>query len=83
MVPMKFAPVWNKEKKFYEITSDQIPRLIFARNAEFFASTYTSYDHVSNYDFRYISGQDSFERDYLYIYSDRPLYKAGDTIYFK
>jgi uncharacterized protein YfaS (alpha-2-macroglobulin family) len=40
-------------------------------------------DATSNYDFKYVAGQDSSERDYLYLYTDRPLYKVGETVFYK
>ncbi|MBP8017071.1 hypothetical protein KAZ01_03620, partial [Candidatus Gracilibacteria bacterium] len=41
------------------------------------------YDEASNYDFRYISGQDSSIKDFLYIYTERPIYRPGDTVFYK
>lgn len=79
-----FPIKWNASKKYYELT-DPENRLSFltARNDQFFGVLDKSSDQVSNYDFKYISGQDSATKDYLYIYSDRPLYKAGDTVFYK
>ena len=47
-----------------------------AKNNQFFGVLDKNSDQVSNYDFKYIAGQDSSTKDYLYMYSDRPLYKA-------
>ncbi len=41
------------------------------------------YDSFSNYDFKYISGESSSQKDYLYLYTERPIYKPGDIVYFK
>lgn len=74
----KVFPIkWNASKKYYELT-DPENRLSFlvAKNDNFFGVLDKNSDQVSNYDFKYIAGQDSSTKDYLYMYSDRPLYKA-------
>jgi uncharacterized protein YfaS (alpha-2-macroglobulin family) len=43
----------------------------------------TSNDATSNYDFKYISGLDSSTSDFLYLYTERPIYRPGDTVFFK
>lgn len=40
-------------------------------------------DITDNYDFGYIAWQDSAEKEFLYLYTERPLYKPWDTVYFK
>jgi uncharacterized protein YfaS (alpha-2-macroglobulin family) len=40
-------------------------------------------DRQDNYDFGYIAGNNSAEREFLYVYTERPIYKPGDTIFFK
>lgn len=40
-------------------------------------------DHLSNYWFKYISWETTSEKKYLYLYTERPIYKPGDTVYFK
>ncbi|MDD2515797.1 MAG: MG2 domain-containing protein, partial [Candidatus Gracilibacteria bacterium] len=57
--------------------------LVVAKNDKYFAVVSKDEDMTSNYDFKYIFGQDSSTKDYLYIYPDRPLYRPGDTVYFK
>lgn len=82
--PRAFPIKWNAAKKYYEL-SDPGNKLSFliARNDRYFGVLDKNSDQVSNYDFKYIAGQDSSTKDYLYMYSDRPLYKAGDTVFFK
>lgn len=82
--PKPFPVKWNPDKRYYEV-SDPENRLSFliARNDRYFGVLDKSSDQVSNYDFKYIAGQDSMTKDYLYMYSDRPLYKAGDTVFYK
>jgi len=40
-------------------------------------------DITQNYDFGYIAGQGSATKDFLYLYTERPIYKPGDTVYYK
>lgn len=40
-------------------------------------------DITENYDFGYIAGQGSWEKEFLYLYTERPIYKPGDTVYYK
>lgn len=80
----KFSIKWNALKKYYELSDPENKlALLVAKNDQFFGVLDKSSDQVSNYDFKYISGQDSTTKDYLYLYSDRPLYKAGDTVFYK
>ena len=79
-----FPIKWNASKKYYELTDlENRLSLLVAKNDQFFGVLDKGSDQVSNYDFKYISGQDSTTKDYLYMYSDRPLYKAGDTVFYK
>lgn len=74
----KSSPItWNPGKSYYELTDPENRiGLIVARNNEYFGVLNKNTDQTSNYDFKYISGQDSTTREYLYMYSDRPLYRA-------
>ena len=75
---------YNTSKKLYTITDPDFQLdLLIAKNRDYFAMLNLGSDETSNYDFKYISGQDASNRDYLYIYPDRPLYKPSDTVYFK
>ncbi len=38
---------------------------------------------TSNYDFKYISWVSSSQKNFLYLYTERPIYKPWDTVYFK
>lgn len=81
---LKLPIKWNTKKRFYEFTDSKNKlSLLIAKNDQFFGVLNKNSDQVSNYDFKYISGQDSSTKDYLYMYSDRPLYRAGDTVFFK
>jgi len=82
--PKSFSIKWNATKNYYEVSDpDNKLELLIAKNNQFFGVLNKGSDQVSNYDFKYIAGQDSYTKDYLYLYSDRPLYRAGDTVFFK
>lgn len=82
--PSNALIAWNVKKQAYELNDPKNSvTLVVAKNSKYFGIVSKSSDQVSNYDFKYISGQDSSTKDYLYIYSDRPLYHAGDTVYYK
>lgn len=40
-------------------------------------------DGVSDYDFGQFGGADTSNREYAYLHTDRPIYRAGDTVYFQ
>ena len=75
--PKSFPIKWNATKKYYELTDPKGElSFIVAKNDGFFGVLDKNSDQVSNYDFKYIAGQDGTTKDYLYMYSDRPLYRA-------
>ncbi len=83
-VPVKAKVTWNAKRSVYEISkTDRSVVFVVAKNAKYFGVLSTSSDSVSNYDFGYVSGQDSSTKDYAYVYGDRPIYRVGDTVYFK
>ncbi|EKE29741.1 MAG: hypothetical protein ACD_2C00107G0001 [uncultured bacterium (gcode 4)] len=73
---------WNNAKKAFEINWWKYT-VITLKNDKYYGSVNTSIDQTSNYDFKYISGQDSSLKDLLYVYTERPLYKPGDTVFYK
>lgn len=82
--PEKAKITWNAKRSVYEISKTERPiAFVVAKNANYFGVVSTSSDSVSNYDFGYVSGQDSSTKDYAYVYGDRPIYRVGDTVYFK
>lgn len=72
---------WIEDKKVYEISGE--PEIIIAKNDKYYSVVNTYSDQTSNYDFKYISGQDSATKSYLYLYTERPIYRPGDTVFFK
>ena len=80
----KLPITYSATKRLYTLTDPSIAfDLLIAKNADSFGIVNLTQDQTSNYDFKYISGQDASNRDYLYIYPDRPLYQLGDTVFFK
>ncbi|MBW7954842.1 hypothetical protein H3C61_03440 [Candidatus Gracilibacteria bacterium] len=78
-IPYKF----DKEKKVYVIDQDLSGiSYILLKNNDFYGIIGDG-DDFSNYDFKYISGQDSSTKDYAYVYSDRPIYRPGDEVQIK
>jgi hypothetical protein len=71
-----FENVWKKPNYDYVIIKDKNDNsniwFLDLRN-----------DYLSNYDFKYISWETTSEKKYLYLYTERPIYKPGDTVYFK
>lgn len=74
---------FNPEKKTYELDSNFKWEIIKASSDKYFWVISINSDQTSNYDFKYISGQDSSIKDYLYIYTERPIYRPGDTVFLK
>jgi len=74
---------WNTQKQVYEIPGDVRIDMLVAKNDQYYGMLEMNADQTSNYDFHYISGQDTMTKDYLYIYPDRPLYKPGESVMFK
>ena len=56
---------------------------VVAKNADFYGAVALNADEASNYDFGYVSGSDTSVREYAYVYTDRPIYRAGDQVSFK
>ncbi|MDQ1344256.1 MAG: alpha-2-macroglobulin [Patescibacteria group bacterium] len=75
---------FNAKRGIYEIGKTAKPiAFIVAKSAKYFGVLSTFSDQTSNYDFGYVSGQDSSTKDYAYVYGDRPIYRVGDTVHFK
>ena len=74
---------YNSEKWTYEFENDKNIRFIVAQKSNYFGILDIQSDALSNYDFKYIAWEPTSLKDYLYLYTDRPLYKPWDTVYFK
>lgn len=74
---------YDKTKKVYVIDSDlNAISYILVKNDKY-SALISQDDFFSNYDFKYISGQDSSVKNYAYIYTDRPIYRPGDEVQIK
>lgn len=77
----KIKAKWLEDKKVYELPKSY--DIIIAKNDKYFWILNINTDATSNYDFKYISGLDSSTSDFLYLYTERPIYRPGDTVFFK
>lgn len=75
----------NKVTWVYEIKNEQqnYSSIIIAKKDWKIWLIYQNEDDFNNYDFKYISWMDTAEQDYLYLFTERPIYKPGDEVYFK
>lgn len=71
----------NTEKWIYEL--DKTADIIVAQNWAYFGIVDTDTDYLSTYDFGYNLGEWTDQKNYLFLYTDRPIYKPWDTVYFK
>lgn len=80
-VTVKYS--FDKNKKVYVI-DDSLSSIsyITAKNDKY-SAVVSGDDYFSNYDFKYISGQDSATKDFAYVYSDRPIYRPWDEVQIK
>ncbi|MFA5917809.1 MAG: MG2 domain-containing protein [Candidatus Gracilibacteria bacterium] len=73
----------NKEKGVYEIEGDLNYNYIFVSNDKYFGIVDLNNNMFSDYDFKYVGGNPTSDTNYLYLYTERPIYKPGDTVYIK
>ena len=80
-VPVALTAKYDSKKWTYELsdTAD----VIVASNTAYRGMIESETDITQNYDFGYIAGQGSATKDFLYLYTERPIYKPGDTVYYK
>lgn len=79
--PVVLSARYDSKKWTYEL-SDTADVMI-ASNDNYRGMIESESDITQNYDFGYIAGQGSMEKEFLYLYTERPIYKPGDTVYFK
>lgn len=80
-VPVAITAKYDDTQRVYVVnnTAD----VIVASNPKYRGMLESTSDITENYDFGYIAGQWSAEKDFLYLYTERPIYKPGDTVYYK
>jgi uncharacterized protein YfaS (alpha-2-macroglobulin family) len=74
---------YNASKSYYEAPVNGCVGVLVAQNDTFYGVVAPNVDGTSNYDFGQYGGADSMDRDYVYLHTDRPIYRAGDTVNFQ
>ena len=84
---LNLKPILNNKTKVFEFNNDEENfDYILVNDKKDTSSIWfidLRNDHLSNYWFKYISWETTAEKKYLYLYTERPIYKPGDTVYFK
>ncbi len=78
-LPVKYDKAWV----YITNVTNLNDAVIFLKSWDKEAVITSNSDQAGNYDFGYNWWIDSYTKDFLYLYTDRPLYKAGDKVYFK
>ena len=74
----------NTEKETYEILPNNVEfRFVTAEKSTYYWFLDMESDSFDNYDFWYVAGRSTSQKDYAYLYIDRPIYKPWDTVHFK
>lgn len=74
---------FNTKKQAYEIKTDLSNIAFLSAKNKNYEGIISNDDYFGNYDFKYISGLDSSVKNYLYTYTDRPIYRPGDEVFIK
>ena len=75
---------YNTETWWYEIESDMSGvRFVRAYNDQYSWVISLIHDELYNYNFWYISWNDSRVKDFLYLYTDKPIYKPWERVNIK
>ncbi len=72
----------SKDGRIYEVENSNFS-YVFAQSEHFSWVLDFSNDGLANEDFQYVWGVSSYDKNYAYIYTERPIYKPGDTVYVK
>lgn len=80
-VTPKFAI--NKSTWVYEITWEDDYNYIIVSNDKYFWIIDLNYNMFSDYDFKYVGWTATSDMNYMYLYTERPIYKPGDTVFIK
>lgn len=74
---------FDAKKKVYVIDSDLSGVSYITAKKDNYYGFIAGEDFFSNYDFKYVSGMDSSQKHYAYVYTDRPIYRPGDEVFIK
>lgn len=72
-----------KEKSTYSLTWTDSTNLIMAFSENDFGLIVKDQDYLDNYSFNFVWWNTSYSKNFLYLYTDRPLYKPWEKVYFK
>ncbi|MDD3302064.1 MAG: MG2 domain-containing protein [Candidatus Gracilibacteria bacterium] len=73
----------NEKTGVYEIDKIDDLNYIIVSNDKYFGIVDLNTNLFSDYDFNYVGGTPTYDTNYLYLYTERPIYKPGDTVYLK
>jgi len=81
---VKLNPVLNKKTSVFELDAQKslFDYVVVSWGGKFWFLNINR-DYLSNYWFNYISGNSSSQKKFLYLYTERPIYKPGDTVFVK
>ncbi|MDQ7010062.1 MAG: MG2 domain-containing protein, partial [Candidatus Gracilibacteria bacterium] len=81
---VNLTPKLNTKTKVFELDAENVLfDYIVVKNKDSLGILDTRNDYLSNYGFNYISGNSSSQKKFLYLYTERPIYKPGDTVFVK
>lgn len=72
----------SKDGRVYEIEDSKFSYVV-AQSEHFSWVLDFSNDGLANEDFQYVWWVSSYDKNYAYIYTERPIYKTWDTVYVK
>lgn len=75
-------PIYNTEKEVYELSYEGNIDFVVANDWEH-SAILRYQDAAENYDFNYIWWYSVGDKSFLYFYTDRPIYKPWDKVYYK
>jgi len=73
----------NSKNNIYEFEDSSNINYIIASNDNYFWILDIRKTSLSNYDFDSIKWTTTSNKNYLYLYTDRPIYQPWDTVYLK
>jgi len=73
----------NEKTWVYEIDKIDNLNYIIVSNDKYFWIVDLNTNLFSDYDFNYVWWTPTYDTNYLYLYTERPIYKPWDTVYLK
>lgn len=78
-----FQANYLKDKSTYSLTWTNNSSLIMAYSDNEFWLIVKDQDYLDNYNFNFVWWNTSYSKNFLYLYTDRPLYKPWEKVYYK